>query len=68
MKFRDVSASCLVSVCVNLWSTNTPWISRVLVSDTCQCLTPTRHLWLHWIMSFSQMIIRVRVRVCVRAS
>jgi hypothetical protein len=39
----------------------------VSVSDTCpyQCLTPTRHLWLYWIMSFFQIIIGVAVSVFV---
>jgi hypothetical protein len=37
----------------------------VSVSDTCpyQCPTRHRHLWLHWIMSFSQIIIGVDVSV-----
>jgi hypothetical protein len=44
-----------------LWSTNTPQIMRVPMWDMCLCLTPIRYkyLWLHWIMSFSQIIIGV---------
>jgi hypothetical protein len=29
--------------CRRLWSTNTPWIKRVLVSETCHCWTPTKY-------------------------
>jgi hypothetical protein len=42
----------------NLWSTYTPQIRCVPVSDMHRRPTPTRsqHKWLHWIMSFSQII------------
>ena len=43
--------------CMFLWST-----------DTRRCPTPTQHLWLHWIMSFSQIIIHVGVLVSVLCS
>jgi len=43
----------------DLWSTNTPRIRGVPMSETRQCLTLTWHIWLHRIMSISQIIIRV---------
>jgi hypothetical protein len=56
-----------VPIIFQIWSKNTPRIRRVPVSDTRRCLT--WHLWLHRIMSFFQIIIRVGVSVsmsCVR--
>jgi hypothetical protein len=38
-------------------------VRRVSVSDTHRFPTRHRHIWLHWIMSFSQIIIGVDVSV-----
>jgi hypothetical protein len=52
--------------CIN-HNTNSPQIRRVPVWDTSQCRATAlhRHLWLHWIMSFSQTIVGVDVSVFV---
>jgi hypothetical protein len=43
-------------VCNCLWSMDTSHIRCVLVSDTRRCPVQHRHLWLHWIMSFFQIV------------
>ena len=52
----------LIKKWYGLWSTDTPQIRCVPVSDTRRCQTPTQqwHIWLHWIMSFSQIIVGVQ--------
>jgi len=48
-----------------LWSTNSSRIRHVPVSKTRRCLTRHRHIWLHWIMKFSQIISGADVSVFV---
>jgi hypothetical protein len=51
----------------SLWSSTLLGLG-VLDTCPCHCLTPTGHLWLHWIMSFFRIIIGVAVSCSVSVS
>ena len=64
---KSWTGSYLTCDCLQLWSTDTPWIRRGPVSNTCRCqtTTATQNIWFHWILWFYQNIIGVGVSVSV---
>lgn len=66
-KYHDQNKSQNSWISSMLWTTDTPRIRCVLVSDTrwCSILTLHWHIWLQWVISFPQSIIIVSVLVYV---